>query len=62
MRKAALARAKEHVVDSHGHLSDCAGNPRWAMVRPDSYLLATGQQLDAAALMSAVRSATGAAA
>jgi 3-(3-hydroxy-phenyl)propionate hydroxylase len=60
--KAALATAKEHVVDRHGHLSDCAGNPRWAMVRPDSYLLATGQQLDTAALMSAVRSATGAAA
>ena len=60
VRKAALATAKEHVVDSHGHLAGCAGKPRWAIVRPDSYLAASGQQLVDAFLTQAVRSATGA--
>ncbi len=59
VREASLATAKEHVIDSHGHLTECAGNQRWAIVRPDSYLVATGRQLDDAALMQAVYAASG---
>ena len=61
VRKAALATAKEHVVDSHGHLAGCTGHPRWAIVRPDSYLAASSKQLVDAFLTQAVSSATGAA-
>ena len=39
--------AKEHVVDSQGHLADSVGGAAWALVRPDSYLAATGKQIDA---------------
>ncbi len=59
VRKARLAAAKEHVVDSHGQLTDCVGKQRWAIVRPDSYLVATGKQLTDAFLTQAVRTASG---
>ncbi len=59
VRQAEAATAKEFVVDNQGHLTDCAGNPRWAIVRPDSYLVASGEQLIDAALTQAARAATG---
>ena len=62
VRKASLAAAKEHVVDNQSHLADCAGNQRWVIVRPDSYLAATGRQLDDASLTQAARASSGAAA
>ena len=43
-----LDKAKEHVIDPAGHLSDCVGNAAWALVRPDSYMAATGERFDAA--------------
>ena len=49
---------KEHVVDSHGHLHAAVGGVRWALVRPDSYLAATGEQMDAS-LKKAVHMALG---
>jgi len=42
-----LAAAKEHVLDPQGHLADCVGGTFWALLRPDSYIAATGQQIDA---------------
>lgn len=62
VRQASAASAKEFVVDSHGHLAGCVGSTRWAIVRPDSYLVATGQALGDSALTQAVRSARGVAA
>jgi 3-(3-hydroxy-phenyl)propionate hydroxylase len=62
VRKAAVASAKEFVIDSTGHLASCVGNTRWAIVRPDSYLVASGEQLGHADLTQAVRAVTGAAA
>ena len=53
--------AKEHVVDTEGHLQHAAGGGRWALLRPDSYLVASGMRLDAV-LIPAVRLATGGAA
>jgi 3-(3-hydroxy-phenyl)propionate hydroxylase len=37
---------KEHVRDPEGHLAACVGGAGWALVRPDSYLVATGQDID----------------
>jgi 3-(3-hydroxy-phenyl)propionate hydroxylase len=60
VRQAGVASAKEFVIDNLGHLANCVGDTRWAMVRPDSYLVANGEQLDDTALTQAVRAATGA--
>ena len=59
--QASLADAVEHVIDPAGHLSSCVGNAAWALVRPDSYIAATGDRFDAA-LTQASLAATGAAA
>lgn len=39
--------AKEHVLDPEGHLAASLGGAFWALLRPDSYIAATGQQIDA---------------
>ena len=39
--------AKEHVLDPEGHLVASLGGALWALLRPDSYIAATGQQIDA---------------
>ena len=52
--------AKEQVLDPNGHLAACVGGAFWAVIRPDSYIAATGQQLDAQ-LASAVATACGSA-
>ena len=57
-KKTPTASVKEHVIDNHGHLHAAVGGVRWALVRPDSYLAATGQQLDAS-LKKAVQMALG---
>ena len=62
VRHSADASAVEFVVDSTGCLADCVGNHRWAMVRPDSYLIAIGQRLNAAGLGQAARTGYGLAA
>ena len=59
--QASLADAVEHVIDPAGHLSGCVGNAAWALVRPDSYIAATGDRFDAA-LTQASLAATKAAA
>ena len=59
--EASLADAVEHVIDPAGHLSSCVGNAAWALVRPDSYIAATGDRFDAA-LTQASLAATKAAA
>ena len=61
VRQASLADAVEHVIDPAGHLSICVGNAVWALVRPDSYIAATGDRFDAA-LTQASLAATKAAA
>ena len=43
-----LATAKEHVLDVKGRLQSALAGQRWALLRPDSYIVAMGQQLDAA--------------
>ena len=60
VRQAGVASAKEVVVDDPGHLADCVGNTRWALLRPDSYIAATGAQLDIS-LTQALDAATGSA-
>jgi 3-(3-hydroxy-phenyl)propionate hydroxylase len=42
------AQAVEHVLDAHMHLRQAchAGQARWALLRPDAYLAATGTALD----------------
>ncbi len=50
--------AKEHVLDPERHLAISLGSPFWALLRPDSYIAATGQQLDAE-LDTALATATG---
>jgi 3-(3-hydroxy-phenyl)propionate hydroxylase len=59
VQQAHLANTKEHVIDPAGHLSDCAGNAAWALLRPDSYIAATGNRFDEA-LAQACRAASGA--
>ncbi|MGE4241804.1 FAD-dependent monooxygenase [Ramlibacter sp.] len=55
------ASAKEHVADPHGHLREACRvfGHRWALVRPDSYLAATGEDIDGA-LIHALGRALGA--
>ena len=52
---------KEHMLDSQGSLQAALGGVRWALIRPDSYVAATGTQLDAS-LFAAVQMAWGSAA
>ena len=54
-----LANAVEHVIDPAGHSSGYVDNAAWALVRPDSYVAATGDRFDAA-LTQASLAATGA--
>ena len=42
-----LATIKEHVHDPEGRLAASLGGVAWALVRPDTYIAATGQQFDA---------------
>jgi 3-(3-hydroxy-phenyl)propionate hydroxylase len=56
-------QAREHVIDQQGHLrATCcvaaATAGGWALLRPDSYVAATGQRLDAG-LVRAVSAAIG---
>jgi 3-(3-hydroxy-phenyl)propionate hydroxylase len=53
--------AKEHIRDPHGHLQGACHvfGHAWALVRPDSYVAATGESVDAA-LVHAVARALGA--
>ncbi len=57
------ARALEHVRDPKGHLQGACHvfGHAWALLRPDSYVAATGESIDAA-LVQAVGKAMGAAA
>jgi 3-(3-hydroxy-phenyl)propionate hydroxylase len=41
------ARARETVVDKAGTLASACGAQQWALVRPDSYLAATGTAANA---------------
>ncbi len=45
----ARAQATEHVIDPHGHLQGACHvfGHAWALVRPDGYLAATGETVDA---------------
>jgi len=61
VRQTFAANAKEYVLDTQGHLAECTGNARWAIVRPDSYIAATGAQLNIS-LTRAIDTARGAAA
>ena len=61
VRPGVQSTAKEHVVDAKGHLQHAAGGGRWVLLRPDSYLVASGMQLGTA-LTRAVGLATGGAA
>lgn len=56
------AAAREHVLDPKGHLRGACHvfGHTWALVRPDSYVAATGQDVDAS-LVRAVSRALGAA-
>jgi 3-(3-hydroxy-phenyl)propionate hydroxylase len=38
---------KEHVLDPDGHLAASVGSAGWALLRPDSYIAATGNRIDA---------------
>jgi 3-(3-hydroxy-phenyl)propionate hydroxylase len=58
VRQDHLINAKEHVIDPAGHLSGCVGHAGWALVRPDSYIAATGNRFGAA-LTQACVAATG---
>ena len=55
------ARVKEHVRDPKGHLQGACHvfGHAWALLRPDSYIAATGETVDAS-LVNAVASALGA--
>ena len=57
----AQAQAVEHVIDPDARLkTSChATNMRWALLRPDSYIAATGRRVDAA-LVKALATALGA--
>ena len=56
----APAQAIEHVVDPQGHLQGACHvfGHAWALVRPDGYLAATGETVDAA-LLHAIEKALG---
>jgi 3-(3-hydroxy-phenyl)propionate hydroxylase len=56
----ARAAAVEHVLDKHGHLQGACHvfGHAWALVRPDSYVAATGESIDAT-LVHAVGRALG---
>ena len=41
------AITKEHVLDPEGHVAASVGGAGWALLRPDSYIAATGQHMDA---------------
>jgi len=43
-------QARETVRDSNGHLAAACGHPGWALLRPDSYMGASGTRLDASFL------------
>ena len=58
VRKGQAANATEHAIDAAGYLSSSLGNKAWALVRPDSYIVATGDALDAA-FMKAHSAASG---
>ena len=58
VRKGHQANAKEHAIDAAGYLSSSLGHKAWALVRPDSYIVATGDALDSA-LMKAHSAASG---
>jgi 3-(3-hydroxy-phenyl)propionate hydroxylase len=53
--------AREHVLDPNGHLQGACHvfGHAWALIRPDSYIAATGESIDAA-LVHAVSQALGA--
>jgi 3-(3-hydroxy-phenyl)propionate hydroxylase len=55
-----LAGALEHVVDPKGHLQGACHvfGHAWALVRPDAYVAATGETVDAT-LVHAVGQALG---
>ena len=38
---------REHVLDPEGHLAASMGGVGWVLLRPDSYIAATGQHMDA---------------
>ena len=40
------AITKEHVLDPEGNLAASVGGAGWALLRPDSYIAATGQHID----------------
>lgn len=54
------ARAREHVCDTQGHLQGACHvfGHAWALVRPDSYVAATGESIDAS-LVDALGAALG---
>jgi 3-(3-hydroxy-phenyl)propionate hydroxylase len=51
------AQAKEHVLDIQGHLQGACHvfGHAWALIRPDGYLAATGESIDAALIHSIER-------
>ena len=55
------ALAREHVLDPHGHLQGACHvfGHAWALLRPDSYIAATGESIDGA-LVHAVGKSLGA--
>ncbi len=52
------AQALEHIVDDRGHVRQAcrALDQRWALVRPDAYLAATGHAVDGALIRALSRS------
>jgi 3-(3-hydroxy-phenyl)propionate hydroxylase len=54
------ARAREHVLDPQGHLQGACHvfGHAWALLRPDAYIAATGESVDAA-LIRAIQKALG---
>jgi 3-(3-hydroxy-phenyl)propionate hydroxylase len=42
-----IPQAREAVRDTSGHLAAACGRPKWALIRPDSYLCASGDQINA---------------
>jgi len=49
-----VAQAREHIMDDRGHLRlACKAQGRhWALVRPDAYLVATGESIAAGLVQS----------
>jgi 3-(3-hydroxy-phenyl)propionate hydroxylase len=52
-----VAQAREHVRDPHGHLLGACHvfGHRWALVRPDAYVAATGEEVDGALVEAVAR-------